>query len=356
MIETDVVIIGAGLAGLTLHYYLKKYNISACTIEARNRLGGRILTDDVEGKAPVELGATWLGENHRHLRTLLEELKVDTFPQIYGDRAIYEPISTSPPQLVQLPPNNSPSYRIAGGTSKIIEALAKNISDQHILLGEPVSKITDLGDLLLIKGKDQSYKAKIVVSTLPPKLFKEHVRVEPQLPKELLDLMELTHTWMSTSIKIGLKYPTPFWRSDQLSGTIFSNVGPISELYDHSDKEDEQYALKGFLNNVYHVVSKEERKNIVLNQLQKYYGPQIAENLDYIDKDWSKEVYTHSTYSSHILPHQNNGHSLYQRPFMKGKLFFGGTETAEIHPGYMEGAVYRSVSLLDQIKNCLTLV
>lgn len=38
---------------------------------------------------------------------------------------------------------------------------------------------------------------------------------------------------MGESIKVGLTYTTPFWR-EKSSETIFSNVGPIPEIYDHS--------------------------------------------------------------------------------------------------------------------------
>lgn len=39
---------------------------------------------------------------------------------------------------------------------------------------------------------------------------------------------------MGESIKVGLTYATPFWR-EKSSETIFSNVGPIPEMYDYSN-------------------------------------------------------------------------------------------------------------------------
>lgn len=43
-IKTDLLIIGAGLTGLTLAYYLKNLNISFKIVEARSTIGGRINT------------------------------------------------------------------------------------------------------------------------------------------------------------------------------------------------------------------------------------------------------------------------------------------------------------------------
>jgi len=54
---------------------------------------------------PLEMGATWLGEKHTALIDLLNKLKIEIFEQKLGETAIYESISTSPPQLVKLGPN-----------------------------------------------------------------------------------------------------------------------------------------------------------------------------------------------------------------------------------------------------------
>ena len=78
---------------------------------------------------------------------------------------------------------------------------------------------------------------------------------------------------MGESIKVGLTYAQPFWRSKNSSGTIVSNVGPIPEMYDHSNYEDSLFALKGFLNGVFHAATKEERKNLILNTLRYNLQP-----------------------------------------------------------------------------------
>ena len=96
---------------------------------------------------------------------------------------------------------------------------------------------------------------------------------------------------MGESIKVALRYKQPFWRTEGKSGTIFSNVGPIPEMYDHSNLEDTQYALKGFLNGAYHIASREERQEIVLKQLSKYYGEQVRSFDAYEESIWRKEQY-----------------------------------------------------------------
>ena len=56
----DVAIVGAGLTGLALAKSLLAEGLSVTVYEARERAGGRILSDvDSAGGATVDLGASW---------------------------------------------------------------------------------------------------------------------------------------------------------------------------------------------------------------------------------------------------------------------------------------------------------
>lgn len=345
----SIIIIGAGLTGLTLAYQFKKKGLNAQLIDARSRLGGRIFTDYQKEKAPIELGATWLGKKHQQLNLLLDELNLNVFEQYIGPRAIYEPISTSPPQLAQLPPNDEPSFRIAGGSSKLIQTLAAELDDTQLRLNETVETIAFKEEQLQVLTNNHTYTADYVISTLPPKLLFSKVQL-PQLPAALKEIAQNTHTWMGESIKVGLRYAKPFWRTDRTSGTIFSNVGPVSEMYDHADYEDQTYALKGFMNGSYHSATPAFRRDLILQQLEKYYGAVVQDYLTYEEKIWSKDTFTFVPYEGYILPHQNNGNAVYQKAFLEGRFFIAGSETAQHHPGYMDGAVSSANWVVSQIK------
>ena len=338
-LQTDIVIIGAGLTGLCLHHFLKDRSLRIHIVEARPRVGGRIHTLRPETGPPVEMGATWLGAKHTRLFELLQSLQVEVFPQRLGKQAFYEWISTSPHQLVALPPNEEPSFRIQGGTGRLIETLAREVPPDQMSLGEPVEKICCDGKGLRVFTAQTCFETRVVVSTLPPNLLLQTVSVEPALPADLVGVMEKTHTWMGESIKVGLTFERPFWRAENRSGTVFSNVGPVSELYDHSSYEDDLHALKGFFNSTYASLTKAEREAMVLNQLRKYYGEKVVDHLGYHEAVWAQESYTYTPYISHVMPHQNNGHKIYRKPQLDGKLIIAGSETAPVFPGYMEGAV-----------------
>lgn len=340
MIKTKNLIIGAGLAGLTLAYELQKAGMPFLLLEARDRIGGRILTSRRDGGAALEIGATWLGKKHQALISLMAEVGIGVFEQATGGRAIYEAISTSPPQVIELPPNDEPSYRIAGGSEMLIRELRSKLSSTSVRLNEPVLSLKSTPDHIEVTTTSGTYQAEKVISTLPPHLLVAKIEVIPALPDQLQKIAQETHTWMGESIKVGLRYAKPFWRQDgRPGGTIFSNVGPVSEMYDHTNIEGSKFALKGFLNSAYHSVSREERREMVLSQLRKYYGGVADEYLAYEEGVWRNENFTFAPYETHILPHQNNGHPLFREAYLKGRLLLAGSETAVVYPGYMDGAV-----------------
>lgn len=349
-IKSDIIIIGAGLTGLTLAYLFKNSGYNIIIIEARTRKGGRIYTATQLQNTPIEMGATWLANNHTYLNRLLKELNLDTFEQKLGDKAIYEPTSLAPHQLVTLPKNSDFSYRIKGGTSQLIERLGQSIPEENIYYNHVVSNIKEHHDTLTLETNQNTFEANLVVSTLPPHLLQSSIKTEPQLPIHFQDVMENTHTWMGESIKVGLRFETQFWRANNSSGTIFSNVGPIPEFYDHCNYEDTLFALKGFFNSSYFSLTQEERLNMILNQLRKYYGDIVNTYTSYEEKVWRNDPYTHTNYISHILPHQNNGHELYKQIYLDGKLYIAGAETASDFSGYMEGAIRSAYFIFNEIK------
>jgi monoamine oxidase len=76
---TDVVIVGAGLAGLQAARTLARGGASAVVLEARDRVGGRTLNFDLGGGKVVEAGGQWVGPTQTKLLALAREVGVETF-------------------------------------------------------------------------------------------------------------------------------------------------------------------------------------------------------------------------------------------------------------------------------------
>jgi monoamine oxidase len=85
----DVVVVGAGLAGLIAAREVMRAGHSVAVVEARDRVGGRMLSRAIPGGEVVDLGAEFIGPTQNHIRALVEELGIETFPSYATGRNVY---------------------------------------------------------------------------------------------------------------------------------------------------------------------------------------------------------------------------------------------------------------------------
>jgi monoamine oxidase len=204
------------------------------------------------------MGATWFNDIHANFRNLISELELGYFEQFMQGSSYSEPFSAAAVQEIQIP-KNSPSYRVVGGTSQLIKTLKSKLTAISIYLNESVSSIDFENEKIKITTQNQTLETDYVVSTLPQALFINDISISPTLPQKLTDITEKTHTWMQDSIKVAFVYAEPFWRNKNYSGTLFSNVGPITEFYDQSNADFDKFTLCGFINSGMEMYSQSER-------------------------------------------------------------------------------------------------
>jgi monoamine oxidase len=78
--SVDVVLVGAGLGGLTAARQVAAQGRSVQVLEARDRVGGRVLKHDLSGGSYTELGGMFTGPTQEHIQALAGELGVGFFP------------------------------------------------------------------------------------------------------------------------------------------------------------------------------------------------------------------------------------------------------------------------------------
>ena len=91
--EANVVIVGAGLGGLSCAYRLMRHGISSTVYESRDRVGGRCWTIRVfDHQQTAEHGGQYIDSRHHQIRSLAKELHVplidteaQSFPAGTGD-------------------------------------------------------------------------------------------------------------------------------------------------------------------------------------------------------------------------------------------------------------------------------
>jgi monoamine oxidase len=344
-----VIVIGAGLNGLTCGYLLQKKGIHVTLLEANTRIGGRIETRTGTTKATLEMGATWFSKLHPHLFQLLDELELSYFIQHTQGISLFETMSFVPPQKFEISEFEEPSFRIEGGTQKLIEKLAERIGNDNIKTQTKVIAVNEVGNQMEVLDLNGTvHVADCIITTLPPNLMVNTIKFSPALPENIVNLAKKTHTWMGESIKFAVEYSTPFWKENNYSGTLFSQASIITEMYDHSTFDNTGYALKGFLNGSTSILSLEERKTKVITQLEKLFGSDAENFVAYYEKVWRDEPLTFCNYDHLVMAHQNNGHQLYQNSFLNNKLYISGSETGTQHPGYMEGAIVAAKNIASQ--------
>ena len=360
-----VIIIGAGLAGLTTAYeLLQRFSLSSLpaslpspprlrltVLEARSRVGGRLLS--LPGG--LELGATWLWPQHRNVWRLCRMLHLSTVPD----------------------PSMGDAVRVVDGTSQLASRLCERLirEQQHssvkVRLSTAASAVRwdeHAGAVSVELADGTTIEGQAVVVAIPPKLAMSRLSFQPALPSVVVNGLTRVTTWMASTSKVVATFASAIWLTRGLpsidggphntnaavgewhdvsgsSSTTVTSGAPLdsSAPTEASSTAAPMYALMGFAPPGLTAADVER-------QLQSSYGPHFQQPSAVHVLDWSSEPWTSA---SRMDGRGGHPHTTAQQrqPMWNGRLYFASTEMAEHDAGYMEGAIVRGKQVAQQISD-----
>lgn len=430
----DVVVVGAGLSGLVAARRLAQGGLDVVLLEARDRVGGRVLSQPVPGTEQVlEMGGQWVGPTQHRILALLAELGLSTFPTYDEGRHLAELRGRlrsytgqvprmAVPSLVDLAvsqraleramvtvPLESPwtakdaerldsqtfktwierhartaegrrfwalvtgavfsaepadmsalwalfyvhsgggidslldvtggaqQDRIVGGTALVAEALAGLLGDR-VRLSQPVLGLRQRPTGVDVVTAERTVRARRVVVAVPPPLaLRLQIDPAPTEREQLLARMP-----MGAVIKINVVYDTPFWRARGLSGQAASDSHAVSVTFDNSLPGSDLGVLLAFVEGRHaHELGRlepPERRQVVLEGLSRFFGPDALGPQAYLEQDWRTEPWSRGGYGGFAVPAALTRFGAHLRP-PHGGVHWAGTETATRWAGYLDGAV-----------------
>ncbi|KXT83192.1 putative monoamine oxidase [Streptococcus oralis] len=334
------IIIGAGLSGLYMAYRLQEAGKDYLILEAKDQAGGRASGLETGNQRELELGATWFWPDFdKELASLVADLQLETFDQKTGTY-LYE---KSIHDIRSFERAFSDGRRISGGMSQLIKALLAVLDPKKIHYQEAARSVRLESDHVTVKTDEHEWTGNQVFLALPPRLAAKTIEFHPSLPENLMANWLGTASWMAPHAKYLAQFSRAFWFDKGLTGNAMSHLGPLTEIHDISDSNEENASLFGFFG-----IPAQERQALGEEQLKKLARAQLVrllglETLQYLEKesikDWSVDPYLATeTDQDFSLSHP---HPATARIPGEWNDFLVGiaSEFAPTTPGFLSGAI-----------------
>lgn len=358
--NAPTIIIGGGLSGLCAAYRLHRQNLPFLLLEARDRLGGRILATE---NSELDLGPSWFWPGQRQIALLIEELGLQDsiYPQVsdglsvmeYGDGTLQKSLGGA---------SMAGSNRLDGGMKSLINALSSTLPVDSLQISSAVQHVEQTPDGVSLtvnqSGTETTMQCSHLVLALPPRVVAQSISFHPGLPSKDGQLLTRIPTWMAAQAKLVVEYDSAFWQADGLSGDGFSQLGPLGEVHDASPRTGGTHALFGFVG-----LPPEQRhgqdealKQAAITQLTRLFGEAASKPVAVHLKDWAFDERTATEHDR--SPEIPRGHG---RPTLSNewdnRVLWAGTETAGLTDhsnGYLEGAVEAGNRAATQVMKLLS--
>ncbi len=355
--STDVLVVGGGLSGCVVARELSRRGTDFTLIDARARLGGRILTRTPGSKdnhaARIDLGPSWFWPHQRTFVALLQSLGLEqrVYEQAHHGDSIIEYASGQLERRAGAV-SMAGSYRLDGGMSTLIDSISKTLDRDRIRLTTRLASFAEsdsgITATLNTDSGDEVISCQTIILALPPRLLAATVEWQTK-DAESTNLLNSISTWMASEAKITLIYDEPFWLTQGLSGDAMSQIGPMAEIHDATPRNSTIGALFGFLaaRPQQRANNEDAIKQESVQQIQKIFNTKKTPST-IIYKDWAADPLTASSTDATARRAHPSAGGL-KRLTISNRVIWAGSEAATQDAGYLEGAVNSANAAVQQL-------
>ncbi len=350
-----VIIVGAGAAGLSAGYLLKRYGVDFEIIEAAPVYGGRLKKASDFADFPIDLGAEWIHTDPRILAEILNN--PDAEAQV--DIIVYNPQTIQSWKNGQLKSHNYirslySEWKFKNTTwfDFFEQYIVPEISDR-IVLNKPVSEINYEGDkVILSTSNNETYEADKVLVTTPVKTLQQgHISFQPALPSE--KTLALSRIFMGDGIKIFIEFKEKFYPDILAFGNIFQALNEEEKfVYDAAFRKDSgKHVLGLFAINekarAYTALGSEEAiiEKFMAELDEIFEGKASAHYVKHIIQNWSDEPYIQGAYSYTFDGNQKDIVAAINEPLAQ-KVYFAGEALSIDDQAMVQGACASAYSMV----------
>jgi len=354
-----VIIVGAGMSGLVAGYELVRAGHDVSILEARDRIGGRVLTirSPFANNHFAEGGAARIKPSHNLTIGYANHFNLDLDP-FYATSGDYINMSNGNREIITNNTYLNTSYgsvlrkeymKIRGGSDLLPNAFSNSSTlNNKIYLGTPVTSIAQQNNSITVQTSNgNQFIADKVLCTVPLTVLNK-IQFTPSLSSEKQTAMNGGYRY-APSTRIYMQFQNRFWENESLSG--WGNTDIPEEIWQPTwDLSGDTGVIMSYLRwtpaENMDALSEQERIDYVLNRWENVF-PGATNNLDsgtsqsWAQEEWSKGAWASPTSSQDAALANHIG-------LAEGDIHFAGEHASDDH-GWMQGALVSGLRAANEI-------
>ena len=356
----EVIIIGAGMSGLVAGYELTRAGHDVIILEARDRVGGRVLTlrEPFSDGHFAEAGAARIPPDHDLTLGYADHFGltlVPFYPQsnyfvnaANGNQTLIPAIDyINDPPWGGFPFDRKDFVKIRDGSDKLPQSFADYLAEQ-IHLSTPVESIVQNVDGVIVRvSGGTEFTADRALCTVPLPVL-NRIQFTPSLSDEKIEAISGGYNY-APSTRVFMQFANRFWESDGLNG--WGNTDWPEEIWHPTwDREGPKGILMSYM---YYgraaeldQLIEEDRIQQVLNRLDSVF-PGVYDHLESgVSHSWALQEWSGGAWAS---PTGDQDEALASHiGAAEGRIHFAGEHASDNH-GWMQGALVSGLRAATEI-------